>query len=148
MRLAGLFFALKRPRLLPIGAVAGKFSATALFPGIIRRADRIHFHFENRLHSFLYFSLRGLRRNLEDQRVLVFLDAEAFLGNHRLADDLVCRFHQATSAAFFERVRGLRADFFSCLLSPSTACFWRRDAEFFSDNCSFSMAGCEKIARS
>jgi hypothetical protein len=77
-----------------------------------------------------------------------FLDAEALLGNHWLADDLVCRFHQATSAAFFERVRGLRADFFGCLPSLSTACFWRRDAEFFSDNCSFSIAGCEKMARS
>src|SRR5215813_10708998 len=88
--LAGLEF---HVRFLPIRTVTGELSPTALLTRVIRSADGIDFHFEDRLHRLFHFRLRGLRRDLEYQRVLVFLDAEAFLGNHRLADDLVCRFH-------------------------------------------------------
>src|SRR5258708_26306875 len=80
-------------RFLPIRTVAGKFPATPLFARIISGAHRVHFHLEDRLYRFFDLGLRRLWRNLEHQRVLLFLDAEALLGNYWPANDLICGFH-------------------------------------------------------
>src|SRR5216684_9190078 len=108
----------------------------------------MYLHLENALHRFLDLSLGRLFGHLEDQSVLVFLDRQTFLGNDRTANDLVCGFHQATSAAFscFVRRRGEAAAFLWS--SPSAACRWRFEIVFFSESCSFSIAGWLKIARS
>src|SRR5437667_121470 len=74
----------------------------------------------NGLNGFLDLCFRGLTVHLEDQRVLVFLDGQAFLSDYRTANDLVCRLHYATSAAFSCRVRRRGArDVFFPLFSPS-----------------------------
>src|SRR5215469_1831847 len=137
-------------RLLPIRAVAGELSPSPLFARIGRRAYRMHFHLENRLHRFLDFRLGRLWSHLEHQRVLVLLDRETFFGNHRTANDLVCALHYATSAALSVRARRRRSftGFFAASSSPLPAwrCFF--ETEFRSDTCSFSIAGWEKITRS
>src|SRR5882724_6473382 len=58
--------------LLPIRTIAGKLSPPPLFPRIICRSHRSHFHFEDALHRFLDFRLGSLGRDLEHQRVLGF----------------------------------------------------------------------------
>src|SRR6202521_3435997 len=137
-------------RLLPVRTVAGKLSPPPFFSRIGGGADRMHFHFKNTLHRFLNFRLSRRRRHLKNQRVLVLLDGETFLGDDRTPKDLVCGFHQATSAAFSCRVRrrGEREAFFGAFPSPSAGLCCRFEIELFSEICSFSIAGCEKIARS
>src|SRR6185312_5657279 len=83
-------------RLLPVRTIPGKLSSPPLFPRIIRRAHRVHFHFEDCLHRFFDLRLGRLGRNLEDQRVLVFLDAQALLCNYRPANNLICGLHIPT----------------------------------------------------
>src|SRR6266853_4426044 len=131
--------------LLPIGTVAGKLSAPSFFSRIHRRAHGMHFHLENALHSFLNLCLRRLGRHLKDQRVLVLLDGQPFFGDHRTPNDLVCGFHQATSAAFSWRVRrrGMRVAFLAPFSFSFASLCCRLESEFFSVSCNFSMAGCE-----
>src|SRR5208337_2906706 len=111
-------------RLLPVGAIPGKLPAPSFFSRIHRRADGKNLNLENRLHRLLHFRLRRSRSHLEDQRVLVFLDRQTFFGDHRTANNLVCGFHQATSAAFScrTRFRG-EADAFFAPSSSSFAAF-------------------------
>src|SRR6516225_8646206 len=124
----------------------GKLAPPALLPRIVCGAHRTHLHFENRLHRFLDLGLGRHGGYLEHQRVLVFLDPQSFFRDHRPAKNLIRGLHYATSAAFSCRVRlrGAREAFF--VPSPSTACRWRFETESFSESCSFSIAGCEKIA--
>src|SRR5271163_1755918 len=84
--------------LLPVRTVAGKLPAPPLFPRIGRRAHGKYFDLENRLHRLLDLGLRSLGRNLEHQRVLVFLDRQPFFRDHRTPNNLICGFHHATSA--------------------------------------------------
>src|SRR6195256_1492647 len=126
-------------RLLPVRTIARELTPPPFFPRIIRRAHRSHLHLEYRLHRFLDLGLRRLRRHLEYQRVLRLFNAEAFLGDHRLPDNLIRGFHQATSALV---LRGRRAGFFFSFSSAGSASCERRVADFFSESCSFSSAGC------
>src|SRR6185312_6569771 len=82
--------------LLPIRTIPGKLSPPPFFAREIRGAHRMYFHFKNRLHRLLDLSLGRFRRHLEDQRVLVFLDPQALLGNHRPANNLICGLHVPT----------------------------------------------------
>src|SRR4029077_1673946 len=136
--------------LLPVGTIAGKLSPAAFFSRIGGGADGEHLHFENRLHRLPDLGLGRSWRHLEDQRVLVFLDGQAFFRDHGTANDLICGFHQATSAAFSWRVRrrGEPLAFFAPSPAVSFSLRWRLEVEFFNETCKASMAGCEKIARS
>src|SRR5205823_13336102 len=87
-------------------------------------AHGINFHFEDLLHGLLDFRLGGFAGHFENQGAFVFLHAQAFFGNYRAANNLVCRFHYATSAL-------------------STL---RRGALAFSESCNRSSAGRVKIA--
>src|ERR1700716_1319519 len=126
-------------RLFPIRTIARELASPPFFPRIIRRAHRSHLHLEDRLYRFLDLGLRRLRRHLEYQRVLGLFNAEAFFGDHRLPDNLIRGFHQATSALVLRR-RG--AGFFFSFASAGSAWCERRVADFFSESCSFSSAGC------
>src|ERR1700722_19172119 len=121
----------------PVRTIAGKLAPPPFFPRIIRGAHGIDFHLENRLHRFLDLSLRCLRRHLENQRVLRLFNSKTFFRDHWLANDLICGFHYATSAF---ALRGRRVGFF--FSSAGSASCERRDADFFSESCSFSSAGC------
>src|SRR5262245_57394114 len=107
--------------LLPVRAIAGELAPAPLLALEIRGAHGIHLHLEDLLHRFLHFGLGGLRRDLKHQGRLALLHAQALFRDDRLADDLVCRLHYATSALRFGAVA-------------------------FSESCSFSSAGLEKIA--
>src|SRR6266481_3343341 len=122
-------------RLLPVRTIARKLASPPFFPRIIRRAHRSHLHLEDRLHRFLDLGLRRFRRHLEYQRVLSLFNAEAFFGDHRLLNNLIRGFHQATSALVFD-LRRRRAGFF--FSSTGSASCERRVADFFSEFCSFS----------
>src|SRR5208337_466609 len=98
-------------RLLPIGTVACELAPPPFFSRIIRRAYRNHLHFEDGLHRFLDLGLRRLRRHLEYQRVLGLFNPEALFRDHRLLNNLISGFHQATSAFVFVLL-GRRAGFF------------------------------------
>src|SRR5581483_5775872 len=87
-------------RLLPIGTVAGKLAPAAFLAREVGSAYRIHFHFEDGLHSFFNLCLRRGGRHLENERALRLLYCETFFRDHRTANDLIMRFHYATSAAF------------------------------------------------
>src|SRR5713226_3000817 len=85
-------------RLLPVRTVARELAPPPFFSRIIRRAHRSYLHLEDRLHRFLDLGLRRFRRHLEYQRVLGLFNTEAFFGDHRLPNNLIRGFHQATSA--------------------------------------------------
>src|SRR4029077_1205135 len=126
-------------RLLPVRTIARKLAPPPFFPRIIRCSHRSDFYFEDRLNRFLDLGLRRFRRHLEYQRVLGLFNAEAFFGDHRLLNNLICGFHQATSALVFV-LRRRRAGFF--FSSAGSASCERRVADFFSESCSFSSAVC------
>src|ERR1700733_2351736 len=129
-------------RLFPVGTIPGELSSPAFLARIIRRANRADFHLENQLHGFFDLGLGRRLGDLENQGVLILLDVQALFGNHRALNDLVCGFHQATSAAFSCRVRrrGARAAFFWPSPGPAPSVAWRRrlEAEVLSETCSFS----------
>src|ERR1035438_9929340 len=94
---------------------------TPLFACKSRGAHRIHFHLENALHRLLDLGLGCLQGNFEDQGRFGFLYTQTLFRNNRAAQDLICRFHYATSA---------------CL---------RLGAAAFREFCNFSSAGRAKI---
>src|SRR6266852_1111230 len=124
-------------RLFPVRTIARKLASPPFFPRIIRRPHRGDFYFEDRLHRFLDLGLCSIRRHLEYQRVLGLFNAQAFFGDHRLLNNLIRGFHQATSALV---LRTRRTGFF--FSSAGSVSCERRVADFFSESCSFSSAGC------
>src|SRR5208283_2617629 len=124
-------------RFLPIRTVARELAPPPFFSRIIRGAHRSHLHLEDRLHRFLDLGLRRLRSHLKYQRVLRLFNAEALFRDHRFPDNLIRGFHQATSAFVLRR---RRAGFF--FSAAGSASWERRVADFFSESCSFSSAGC------
>src|SRR6185437_1882116 len=150
LRVLRHFFAGLQPHIsfLPVRAIPGELAATPLFARIVRRANGLYFYLEDPLHRFIDFRLSRLGSDLKDQRVLVFLDGQALFGDDRLANDLISRFHYATSAAFScrARLRGARLAFLPPSPSPAEAFRLRLVTEFCNDTCSFSSAGCAKIA--
>src|SRR5215467_10051570 len=107
--------------LFPVRTIAGKLAPAPLLALKVRGSHRIDLHFEDLLHRFLHLSFGGLRGDLEHQRALRLFRAQTLFRDHRLADDLIRRLHYATSALRF-------------------------GALAFSESCSFSSAGLEKIA--
>src|SRR3989442_894353 len=88
------------------------------------------------------------QRGAVPQRPLRILPRKTFFGERWTANDLIMKFHYAPSAAFSRRPRfpAAGAAFFSTGSSSVVRC--RFGAAFFSESCSLSIAGCEKIARS
>src|SRR5271163_2431395 len=57
-------------RFLPVAAVAFGAAAAAKLAVKIRGAHAVHFHFEDALHGFFDFRLRGVRNDFENHGVL------------------------------------------------------------------------------